>query len=502
MVMTTVASALIQRRASEGAHNPLLPLSVLAYEPTLEDTRTGGDDLKGMRRIFGTSLAPRHLLAVSSLYVPRVSQSTTYYLDHQHSSALAGDSEGINSFAEPGVRGHSRHRRQHSSHRPRRSGSSQAASCGGGSRKEDRSSDAAKASPPRTVQPAGRTLAASEPEPDGGAAPTAADGGGGDRGSRRHAAVERSKSSYAHSSTTTASSSAGGYGSVPPARYSTAHFRHPAFVIDSLAYRYRRDVQLSALEEEELRAFRAYLQHNKLDIRKGPFLDDRSVLRYVQGNQYNYYNAADDMKKHLEWRKRTLPVLRSDVKEELKAGIVYVHGRDSSRHPIIIIKADRLNQVDRDQAIRTVFYWMEEVIAHMLVMGRVEQWVAIVDLNFTRFFGSNSGILKDIALGLLHNYRGRLSKLIFLNSDFILRSIFSALKFFLPESTRCKILFPGADESKPMLREFIHESQLETTYGGTAPPPTRTDIPIFPAGPLDLPTGRLRLSEAPLPKQL
>ncbi len=69
---------------------------------------------------------------------------------------------------------------------------------------------------------------------------------------------------------------------------------------------------------------------------------DRIVLRFLQGNGFNYEKTIKSLDEHLEWRIKSLPVELEDVETEVQQGLLYFFGRDKRYRPVLHIAVKRL----------------------------------------------------------------------------------------------------------------------------------------------------------------
>ncbi len=113
----------------------------------------------------------------------------------------------------------------------------------------------------------------------------------------------------------------------------------------------------------------------------------------------------------------------------------------------------------------------------MLVPGRVENWVIIVDLDDIGLTNVPAGLKKMIA-SLQINYKARLAKMFVLNASFFIRAGWMIVEGFMDPVTRCKIQLSG-DCSHPELRNLVSNTQLPAEYGGIAPAPGKAWPPTI-----------------------
>lgn len=186
--------------------------------------------------------------------------------------------------------------------------------------------------------------------------------------------------------------------------------------------------------------------------------------------------------RHLEWRKEFLPVPRAEVTNLMTKGFCYVHGRDKCLRPILIIRCKALIDVPSEDGMKVVLFWLEFAISNLLVDGKVEQWRVIIDLAGCSTYNLPVRTLKDVAMTLTKNYRGRLNELFFVNSTLVLWSIWQLVNVVLPETTRQKISILTSDYGSTLFKAVL-PNQLEERFGGACKDVTDFSKAILPPGP-------------------
>eukprot|EP00921_Rhytidocystis_pertsovi_P013648 GHVQ01022139.1.p1 GENE.GHVQ01022139.1~~GHVQ01022139.1.p1 ORF type:complete len:452 (-),score=55.06 GHVQ01022139.1:1481-2836(-) len=228
------------------------------------------------------------------------------------------------------------------------------------------------------------------------------------------------------------------------------------------------DMPLEDYEIEAEAQMHRQLLENGFPLAGTIFESRHQRLRYLQGNEWDIERCQADMSKHLEWRATHLPVRDEAVSDILPLGYCYIHGRDRYMRPVVVIRCKELQTADRDKAVLCIVYWLEFVIANLLVPNRIEQWRVIIDMADCALYNVPAIILKDVAMTLARNYRGRLHQMTIINAPLIFWGIWQVISLVLPESTRQKISIM-AYGFEPEFRKVIHDCQLEEKYGGTCP---------------------------------
>ena len=107
------------------------------------------------------------------------------------------------------------------------------------------------------------------------------------------------------------------------------------------------------------------------------------MMRLLAGEKYNHAKALQHMIEHSKWLRETFPLSYNEIGPILKSGFIYVNGRDHKYRPLVILNVRKL--VDGNYPIEainaTASFFCDFVVKKLLVPGRVENWVMIIDLN-------------------------------------------------------------------------------------------------------------------------
>lgn len=178
----------------------------------------------------------------------------------------------------------------------------------------------------------------------------------------------------------------------------------------------------------------------------------------------------------LEERVDKLPISYRDVREGLRFGFVYFHGRDMRCRPLLTIRVGRSAPFfGKPDLIKLVFlYSMEFAVRYLMVPGRVENWSVIIDCsgieNLPSFWRVKD-VAHAIAATLGKVYSGRMAWTKIFN--FPKSWPYKALRVFvegivsgLGKSEKVAIV-SGSDTAA--WKGQVELGQLEEAFGGTAP---------------------------------
>lgn len=241
------------------------------------------------------------------------------------------------------------------------------------------------------------------------------------------------------------------------------------------------------LDEDEKKALEMLQQEAKRQGQK--FLPSITAMatRFLSRARGDPVKAVALMLATQAWRLEYFgagPVRDDQVMEDLKHGIVYFTGRDSSLRPTIIVRPRRIPQewyrlkcIDR--MIKVLIFAMEYMLWYMMIPGRIENTNVIVDLKTLGITQLPLGALNDIYKVMSHHYIGRVFRFYVVNLSWMLNTISGAVKAILTDRQKQKLMI--LDDVKE-LRESFALHQLEEDLGGTRPATTE----FFP---FDMPPG-------------
>lgn len=113
-------------------------------------------------------------------------------------------------------------------------------------------------------------------------------------------------------------------------------------------------------------------------------------------------------------------------------------------------------------------YFLEYVVANMLLPGRIENWVLIADMAGLNVLSVPYGMFQEIFNFMQNNYRARLYKGYVLNAPWTFSTVWTAVKKLIEETTALKMVITSSATDAQILTH-INPEQLETKYGGKAP---------------------------------
>lgn len=196
------------------------------------------------------------------------------------------------------------------------------------------------------------------------------------------------------------------------------------------------------------------------------------ALRMLQLRKYNAWKAVQLIHTHLKERVRRLPLTEAEMLPDLRRGFMYWHGRDNKARPCLVLNLARAGALfaNKEQACKIAIYVLEYAIRFVMVPGRVENWVVLIDLldatsmvSITKI-PSLASTAANLATILDSVYTGRMRWIKILNMPPMLSAVVSRL---IPAEKVNKIAV--IRDVKAEVLPFFQANQLEEKYGGSAP---------------------------------
>lgn len=231
------------------------------------------------------------------------------------------------------------------------------------------------------------------------------------------------------------------------------------------------NIKLSQQEQEALEGLQKEAANRGLS-----FLPSITVMatRFLSRARGDPNKALTLMQATQDWRLEYFkagPVTDAQVFDDLKHGIVYFSGRDSSLRPTIIVRPRRIPQewyklkcIDR--MIKLLIFCVEYMLYYMLIPGRIENNNIIVDLKGLGITQLPISALSDIYKVMSHHYIGRVFRFYVVNLSGMLNMISGAVTGLLTDRQKQKLCILNKVED---LGQYFALHQLEEDLGGTAP---------------------------------
>lgn len=230
-----------------------------------------------------------------------------------------------------------------------------------------------------------------------------------------------------------------------------------------------REIELEKYEELE-----EYFEEHNIVI--PAWVTKRMKMRNMQGNDFKIPVCAQKLVEHLEWREKNLPIILNDTQKLIiDSGLFYVHGRDRSLRPVSYFCPKIILGIkcELEESLLACHFIAHYVIENMMVVGKIENWVTILDLAKLGFTSlPKKWIIQFIKHFSTHMF-ARSRCMFLLNAGMAVSMMWSIVKIFVHHTTKSKLIF-NKQSTDPILQEMVHPKQLQKQYGGEA-----EDVTVF-----------------------
>ena len=191
-------------------------------------------------------------------------------------------------------------------------------------------------------------------------------------------------------------------------------------------------------EEQKLQDFMQYINRIRYPLPDEYRNNDRLMYRILAGDKYDHAKALQHMIVHSRWLRETYPINLGDIAPVLKSGMLYVSGRDYKYRPILILNVRRLIESNFETEIiaSATAFFCDFVVKKLLIPGRIENWIMIIDLNDVGMTSLPVKKVKSIVGLTQQHFGGRLYRQFCINMSFMMRKSISVFLNFVDDITQ------------------------------------------------------------------
>lgn len=210
--------------------------------------------------------------------------------------------------------------------------------------------------------------------------------------------------------------------------------------------------------------FKIWARTNGLDLPDR----DEEILRNLQARELESKAAYDAMKFKHDYQRDHFPItIDEETAELMNQGLAYIYGRDMYFRPVVVLNALKLTQTkaqDRQlmDLIILLHSYMDEF---MMVEGRIENFILLIDCKDISIFNAPYAMLKSILATAQGLFKCRARAIFFLNAPAAFSVLWRTLRFSLDEVTASKAQIVSKNTCDE-LKELVIPEQLQIQYGG------------------------------------
>ncbi|PHJ25537.1 cral trio domain-containing protein, partial [Cystoisospora suis] len=155
--------------------------------------------------------------------------------------------------------------------------------------------------------------------------------------------------------------------------------------------------------------------------------------------------ALKHLYKMIEFREKMYPLSDKDpfIWEDVHKGILYWCGRDIAMRPILILNLSRLDSSllnDLQRFIRLLLFVFEYGLRYLMVPGKIETCVVILDLRDVSLWKLPYHCLQQLVQTLTLHYPFRLRRMFILHNSLLVHSLWNLAKGFLTDVQQAKMI--------------------------------------------------------------
>lgn len=213
---------------------------------------------------------------------------------------------------------------------------------------------------------------------------------------------------------------------------------------------------------------------------------DATFLLYWNAKNYDMQKTVMSIHHHMKYRQNFIPrpMLTDKVANLVNSGLYYIHGRSKFHSPIVVFNCAvlrdlwRAGQLDFEGFCGLQHYINRYMLQNMIVPGQVEKWLVISDIAHYTVKEVPLALMKQSITEISSSYVETLNLSCMINLTWMQQMFLKFLISLVDETTQRRYIFP--DSNADALLKYVHPSQLEEKYGGTAPNATRFFPPTMP----------------------
>ena len=194
-------------------------------------------------------------------------------------------------------------------------------------------------------------------------------------------------------------------------------------------------------------------------------IEETQKMRFLQGCDWDIPSTKKAIYEYARWRVENPYVPRAPPDRNDPDTWIFFHGRDKSFRPVIYIDCEKL-QILKGKSSSTTFVVdslldiMGYFVASLAVPGKIEQVLVIADLEGCSFWDTPLSEMSICVHALTSKFRGRLNKLIMINTPLIFYSLWQVLRPLIPDRTLAKIKTLRFDHKDELLAS-VDDDELD-----------------------------------------
>lgn len=137
--------------------------------------------------------------------------------------------------------------------------------------------------------------------------------------------------------------------------------------------------------------------------------------------------------------------------------------------PIFMIDAKKMSKLPPDKITELCILSLNWIKDNMLVWGRIESILVIVDMNDIRLRDLPFKSLWDLAKNVFRFYIGGGHRTLLVNSSWFLKALIDFISHWFDRETNESIMMVNHDDTFQLLLGFLPVEDIEQKFGGKKP---------------------------------
>ena len=179
------------------------------------------------------------------------------------------------------------------------------------------------------------------------------------------------------------------------------------------------------------------------------------ILKTLYTAKFDIDKAFGMLQQKVEWVNTKFPYRIGPTEfDMLNSGMIELLGRDRNYRPVLLVRAWKIDAMEEKPSpevmISTALIMQEFITKNMLIPGKIENTIFILDIGGQGILNIPVSFLKPMIQTLMMNYKCRVRTQFMLRASFAFNFLFQAVKLFLDHNTKMKIQMT-TESTHPML---------------------------------------------------
>ena len=174
-----------------------------------------------------------------------------------------------------------------------------------------------------------------------------------------------------------------------------------------------------------------------------PFYTDQELIRILLSRKFDKKQSLQSLNNAIKWRELNLSNGYHSLYQQsfhlLQSGSVYIQGIDHRYRPLIVLNLGKMDFKAHSvsEYSNLLCFTLEFAIKHLMIEGKIENWIVITDLGNCPLLKLPISDLKKLIKTLQDNYRCRMIVNYVINAPSSISFAWGMIKGVLDAQTAC-----------------------------------------------------------------